>query len=398
MRRRIGFILIFLIPVSLFVWQVQSVDQPESRPTLPVPVLAATVTYMPTPTMTDRATAVPTDTATPTNTPTVSPTPSQTPTMTALPPTETATATATTAPVINRTCPNPPPAKPAYDRYFLSPQRWPQPDLEMATAHFWLSKPVPGEERYLTNQAYPYGYDGGGRYLLHNGVDGRQTAGTPVLAVADGTIVVAQADMSELFGWRCDWYGHLVVLELDQQWQGQPVYVLYGHVLNIQVEAGQRVARGARVAEIGFGGVALVPHLHLEVRVGTNEFGATRNPMLWIEPGEMRGVIAGRVVDPEGRPWQGVGLGLLGGSEGVENRNTWSYLGDPQSLMNPDEGWAENFLFSDVPPGEYQIYTRLQDVEYRVPVAVRAGEVSLVEVITEAFKTPTPMPEATVAP
>jgi hypothetical protein len=66
--------------------------------------------------------------------------------------------------------------------------------------------------------------------------------------------------------------------------------------------------------------------------------------------------------------------------------------------MNPDEGWAENFLFSDMPPGDYQIYTRLQDVEYRVPVTVRAGEVSLVEVITEAFKTPTPMPEATVAP
>jgi murein DD-endopeptidase MepM/ murein hydrolase activator NlpD len=298
-------------------------------------------------------------------------------------------------PVIDRTCPNPGPSKPAYDRYFLSPQPWPQPNLDIAAAHFWLSMPVPDEERYLTNQAYPYGSDAGGRYLLHNGVDGTQTLGTPVLAVADGTMVTAQADTNELYGWRCDWYGQVVVLEIDQQWQGQPVYVLYGHIQNIQVEAGQRVVAGDQVAEIGSGGVALVAHLHLEVRVGTNEFGATRNPILWLKPGEMRGVIVGRLVDPDGRPWQGVALGLLGGSEEVENRNTWSYLGDPQNLMNPDEGWAENFLFSDVRPGEYQIYTKLQDVEYRAPVTVRAGEVSTVEIITEPFKTPTITPIAT---
>jgi hypothetical protein len=149
------------------------------------------------------------------------------------------------------------------------------------------------------------------------------------------------------------------------------------------------------VAEVGVGGAAVVPHLHLEVRVGTNEFGATRNPMLWLEPGETRGVIVGRLLDPDGRPWQGVGLGLLGGGEEVENRNTWSYLGDPQDLLNPDEGWAENFLFSDVRPGNYEIYTKLQDVEYRVPVTVRAGEISTVEVITEPYKTPTPFPEVT---
>ena len=395
MRGRIGFFLTILIPLSLLVWQVQDVAGPEITPTPFVPTATLTATVTLEPMATNTATAVPTETSTYTPTPSHTPTATATNTATA---THTQTATETATPAINRTCPETSPSKPDYDRYYLSPNPWPQPDLSIAEPHFWLAKPIPGGGRYLVNQAYPYGYDAGGRYLLHNGVDAAQTLGMPVLAMADGTIVVAQDDYSELYGWRCDWYGHLVVLELDQRWQGQPVYVLYGHVLNIEVEVGQEVKRGQQVAEIGFGGAANVPHLHVEVRVGTNEFGSTRNPMLWIEPGETRGVIIGRLLDPEGRPWQGVGLSLIGGSEEVENRNTWSYLGDPQELMNPDEGWAENFLFSDVRPGEYDVYTKLQGVEYRASVVVTAGEISTVEIITEAYKTPTPTPEATTTP
>ncbi len=169
---------------------------------------------------------------------------------------------------------------------------------------------MPGGGRTLINQRFPYGWDENGRLLLHNGVDIAEELGTPVLAVADGTVVVAQEDLNAWYGWRCDWYGHLVVLELDQQWQDQPVYALYGHVLNIKVEAGQRVVRGEPLAEVGFGGAATNPHLHFELRVGENQFGATRNPMLWIEPGSTRGVIVGRLIDPEGRPWQGVPLAL----------------------------------------------------------------------------------------
>jgi murein DD-endopeptidase MepM/ murein hydrolase activator NlpD len=249
---------------------------------------------------------------------------------------------------------------------------------------------LPGSGRFLTNLGYPYGSDGSGRYLLHNGVDVAEKLGTPVLAVANGTIVVAQDDLNEWYGWRCDWYGHLVVIELDDTWQGQAVYVLYGHVLNIVVAAGQRVVRGQQVAEIGLGGVATVPHLHLEVRLGTNEFGSTRNPILWVEPGESRGVIAGRLVDPDGRPWQGVTLHLLGGGEEPIAATTWSYLDDPLHLIKPDEGWAENFVFADVLPGDYQVYTKLQDVEYRQPVQVTAGQITAIEIVTEPLKTPTP--------
>ncbi|MCP5097962.1 MAG: M23 family metallopeptidase [Chloroflexi bacterium] len=357
------------------------------EPTLtqvPVAVLAV-VTPEPSPT----DTAVPTSTIPPTATtePTETPLPTSTST-----PEPTATLVPTSTPEVVRTCPDPAPLKPAYDRYYLSARTWPVPDPVNAASHFWLAKPLPGGGRFLVNQTYPYGYDGNGRYLLHNGVDSAETLGTPLLAVADGTVIVAQADDTELHGWRCDWYGHLVVIELDETWLGQPIYALYGHVLNITVEVGQKVQLGEQVAEVGFGGAALVPHLHFELRVGSNSFDDTRNPMLWIDPGVTRGVIAGRLVDPQGRPWQGVVLTLIGRSADPELINTWSYLDDPRHMINPDPFLAENFLFSDVRPGEYEIYTKLQGVEYRIPVTVTGGELSTVELITEPYKSPTSEP------
>lgn len=327
-------------------------------PTATHTALPATISQQPA-----TATAVPT--TTPTTVPTATPSP-------------------TTEP--DRTCPEPVPLKPEYDRFYLSAERWPTPDAEVAQTHFWLSKPLPGAGRILINQRFPYGWDENGRLLLHNGVDMAEDLGTPVLAVDDGTIIVAQSDMNAWYGWRCDWYGHLVVLELDQKWQDLPVYVLYGHVLNLTVEVGQRVERGDQVAEVGFGGAATHPHLHFEVRIGDNEFGATRNPMLWLDPGPTRGVIAGRIVDPEGRPWQGVPLALVSRNGDGERYATYSYLGDPQKLSNPDRGWAENFVFSDIKPGEYDLYTSIQGIDYRQPVSVVIGEVVSVELETEPLK------------
>ena len=348
----------------------------------PLPTGLPLPTATPFPSPPPSATPVPSSTAISTYTPTATATATETPTNTA-----TATATATPLPEA-LPCPAEEPVRPDYSRYYLANEPWPTPDPAGATAHFWLSKPLPGGGRLLTNQWFPYGYDAG-RYLLHNGTDVAEDLGTPVLAAADGTIVVAGADAAEWWGWRCDWYGYLVIIQLDETWLDQPVYLLYGHVLNINVAVGQHVSQGEQVAEIGLGGAATVPHLHIEVRVGANAFGSTRNPLLWINPAT-RGVIAGRLVDPEGRPWQGVGISAVQVGGDGEIINTWSYLGDPLNLINPDEQLAENFLFSDLPPGNYQLFIRVQQVEYTVTVAVAAGTVSTVEIVTEPFKTPTP--------
>lgn len=419
MVRRIARLVYWLLVYGLFLVACRppgdattEIVTPEMTATSPADVETATSTAVPPPPTAIPQTPTPlpapaSPTPRPTEvaaTPSLEPTAGMTSTITAtasLTGSPSPTTTLTPSPVavrIGEPCPAVAPLRPGYAANFLSPQSWPRPNAAASQSHFWLSRPLPGAGRMLINMSFPYGWDGGGRYLLHNGVDTAEKLGTPLLAAADGTVVVARADESELFGWRCDWYGELVVIELDQQWQGQPVYILYGHVLNIVVREGEHVSRGQQVAEIGVGGAAVVPHLHFEVRVGQNRFDSTRNPMLWIEPGESRGVIAGRLVDPEGRPWQGVTLTLIDttGAQGLIN--SWSYLDDPLDLINPDEGLAENFVFADVRPGSYEVYTRLQDVEYRVPVTVLPGQVATVEVVTEAFKTPTPTTEAAEPP
>lgn len=354
-------------------------------------VVTATPSHTPTPTrlpsLTPSLPPPPTITLPPTETPVPTDTPSPTPT-----PTQTPTPRPTSS--VDRTCPEF--SFPQYNRYYLAAERWPTP-IPNPQAHFWFGKPlVPGTGRLLTQPIYPYGYDGGSRYglLLHNGVDVAENLGEPVLAIESGTVVTAREDLEERFGWRCDWYGHLVVIEHDELYRGEPVYSLYGHVLNIRVDEGQRVRRGEQVAEVGFGGAAKAWHLHLEIRVGDNDFFKTRNPMLWLAPGQGRGVIAGRLVDPLGRPWQGIPVLALPENDEHKQGTTWSYLGDPDDIPQPDDEYAENFVIADLKAGEYTVYTEVQGVIYQVPVAVNAGQITTVEIVTEPFKTQTPTPPA----
>ena len=285
-------------------------------------------------------------------------------------------------------CPATPPAKPDYAAYVLSAEAWPAPDPAAEPPPLSLSDPLPNAGR---NTGYPYGSDGSGRYLLHNGLDMADEDDARAGAVADGTVIVARDDLDEMFGWRCDWYGELVIIRLDELWNDRPVYALYGHIRDTQVSEGQHVRRGDPVAREGTAGVAVVPHLHLEIRAGTNTFDATRNPLLWIAPWSGSGIIAGRLVDPDGRAWEGVAITLIDRSGEGDFLNTWTYLDDPDHLIRPDPSLAENFVFGPVAAGEYDVYARVQGVEYRLPVEVVDGQISAVEIVTGPFRTPTPV-------
>ena len=349
---------------------------PSAEPIEPIILVEDYPTFTPIPTL------LPTNTPAATHTPTAEPTATATSTATATP---TQTPTSTPQPV-STDCADAPNFAPDYNRYWLGDKVWPRP-VENPQSHFWMGKPLPGGGRYLVNASFPYGWDQSGRLVMHTGVDsGGGGLGTKLPAVADGTIVMAQDDKNEWLGFRCNWYGELVVLELDRKFNGKPVYALYGHVLNIEVAVGDRVEQGDTVAEVGFGGAATVPHLHFEVRVGANEYGSTRNPMLWVQPPETRGVIAGRLLDPNGRPWQGVWISAQSLEDSDIQQVTWSYLDDPLHLINPDETYAENFVFNDVVPGKYRLYIEIQDVRYSADVEVIGGEVATVEIVTEPFK------------
>jgi len=92
------------------------------------------------------------------------------------------------------------------------------------------------------------------RDRIHAGVDIVAPAGSQILATRSG--IVAYSDN------RVRGYGNLLAIV-----HGNGDVTLNAHCQRIFVFAGERVARGQVVAEVGMTGLALGPHLHFELRV-----------------------------------------------------------------------------------------------------------------------------------
>jgi murein DD-endopeptidase MepM/ murein hydrolase activator NlpD len=205
--------------------------------------------------------------------------------------------------------------------------------------------------------------------------------GTPVLAVASGTVIVAGTDQDEVYGLKPNFYGQLVVVQLDREFHEQPVFVLYGHLSRLTAEVGQQVTTGQVLGEVGMTGVAIGPHLHFEVRVGANTYANTCNPELWLKPLPGHGTIAGVLLDAQGNPMPEVLINFHQAEEPDRRwRETWTYASDE---VSPDEEWGENFVMGDVPTGSYVLKTSVNGRLYTQEVTVGAGKTSFVAVQTK---------------
>lgn len=99
-----------------------------------------------------------------------------------------------------------------------------------------------------------------GKRAFHSGTDFPAPAGTQVLAIADGVVLlVGDAPTA--------WGTYLVVTHTID---GQPVASLYGHLLDggIHVTAGQVVRAGDWIGDVGSTGRSTGPHLHLQIHPG----------------------------------------------------------------------------------------------------------------------------------
>ena len=110
----------------------------------------------------------------------------------------------------------------------------------------------------------PYGLRWGGTDF-HPGIDIANDMGTPIVATADGVVVVA--------GWNSGGYGNMVDID-----HGNGLMTRYGHASQVLVSAGQYVKRGQIIALMGSTGFSTGPHVHYEVHVN----GQRVNPISYL--------------------------------------------------------------------------------------------------------------------
>lgn len=87
---------------------------------------------------------------------------------------------------------------------------------------------------------------------VHQGIDIANDLGTPIYAVMDGTVTAAGPAQG---------FGNWVVIKHDG---GEET--IYGHMRYYDVQVGQRVKAGQKIASIGSEGQSTGPHLHFEVK------------------------------------------------------------------------------------------------------------------------------------
>lgn len=253
--------------------------------------------------------------------------------------------------------------------------------------HYWLNWPVPG--RILPT--YPYGGRWPGGMWVHRGVDINARTGDPVVAVAPGVVIEAGHELVNIDGRMSDAYGIHVFMQLDQTFDGWPIYILYAHFSQVSVQEGEHVEGGQQIGLAGATGFTTGPHVHMEVRIGENDPAHTRNPELWLKPREGSGTLAGRLVDPQGNYIHERTIGLYQGDKLIRRTRTYA-----SAVVNPDEGWGENFVFWEVPPGRYTARADLGTETHLGPAEVVAGRTALVTFTTLGLPaTLTPSPTAT---
>ncbi|GMQ78591.1 MAG: hypothetical protein BMS9Abin02_1111 [Anaerolineae bacterium] len=267
--------------------------------------------------------------------------------------------------------------------------------------HYWLARPLASDSRNYDLEWYQYGNEpmlaGTFPYRVHHGMDFPNKTGTPIFAASDGIVVWAGPLASTRSG--VNYYGNTVVILHDWRWQDQNVYTLYAHTLELFVEVGDRVERGQLIAGVGASGEVSGPHLHLEVRVGENSYGSTRNPALWLAPYEGWGTLAGRFVDSRGKPIHGALVTVR--PVKVESpitiptrrQRTYSPTG-----VNSDEVWQENFVVADLPAGEYTLFLNSGGNLFRRNVQILPGQTNFVIIQADFQFVPTPTPTPTNTP
>ncbi|MFN8443926.1 MAG: M23 family metallopeptidase [Caldilineaceae bacterium] len=253
--------------------------------------------------------------------------------------------------------------------------------------HFWVGRPfAPSASVQVAAPTYQFGSTGGGRYRVHHGMDIGDPYGTPVLAAAIGEVIHAGPDDVALIGPYNNFYGNTVVIRLDRKLPvaggGLDVFLLYGHLSQVSVAVGQHVTPEDVIGMVGMTGIAIGPHLHVEMRVGANNYGQSVNPYLWVRPPDGTGAVAVRLLTADGRTWPTARLSL---AQFVNGTAVWGRVIEiypDNESVNPDPAWGENGAMDAVPAGNYYLFGVINGEKVSTNFVVNAGQTTFVELKT----------------
>jgi hypothetical protein len=250
--------------------------------------------------------------------------------------------------------------------------------------HFFLARPIPVEFNDQVEESYRYGGTQSGQREEHHGVEFTNSLGTPVIASAEGKVIVAGTDDEINYGQFKQFYGNLIIIEHHFLEYEKPLFTLYGHLSSIYVQTGDYISQGEIIGLVGKSGAAVGSHLHFEVRVGENSYTSTSNPELWLMPDQDQGT---------GEQGGGLAVRLVKGDDSV-----YSLFILVQSYEDPSEAyhapvyvesyawgtprdafWRENLVIGNLAPGLYRVSTIRNDRSYRKLVQIESGNLSLVE-------------------
>lgn len=133
----------------------------------------------------------------------------------------------------------------------------------------------------------------GSESAMHKGIDIAGEEGvTPVVAVQDGLVVSSTDGSCQNGDTECgSGYGNYIVLQ-----HTDGTYTLYGHMYtnSLKVKEGDSVKQGQVLGFVGSTGRVTGPHLHFEVRLGSNSSENTVDPKKYVDSTNPR-VSAGNV-------------------------------------------------------------------------------------------------------
>jgi murein DD-endopeptidase MepM/ murein hydrolase activator NlpD len=252
------------------------------------------------------------------------------------------------------------------------PPLYPTPWALSPYDHFYFSRPIAADQINWPSQNYRYG----GEFfedVIHTGVDIPAPLDTPVLAAGAGKVIWAGYGVYRGGYDTTDPYGLAVVIRHEFGYHGQDLYTIYGHLKEIDVIEGQFIQTGVQLGLVGETGRVTGPHLHFEVRLGENSFFATRNPELWIVPPVGWGVLAGQILDSNGRYVSAQPIVVTSSTTG---QNWFSRSYGVPGPVNSDPYYLENLVVGDLPAGSYLLRLNYAGVSYTDTIEIYAGQVN----------------------